>query len=60
MDFVVDGIHCAACAARIERAFASEPDMALARVNLTEKRLTVEWKDAGRVDPPQVLARLEA
>ncbi len=27
--------------------------MALARVNLTEKRLTVEWKDAKQVDPPQ-------
>ena len=60
MDFVVDGIHCAACAARIERAFAKEADISLARVNLTEKRLTVEWNDARRVDPPEVMARLEA
>jgi Cu2+-exporting ATPase len=60
MDFVVDGIHCAACAARIERAFEGEPDLSLARVNLTEKRLTIEWNDARRADPPQILARLEA
>ncbi|MGL5447767.1 MAG: heavy metal translocating P-type ATPase [Rhabdaerophilum sp.] len=60
MDFVVDGIHCAACAARIERAFADEPELSVARVNLTEKRLTIEWIDAKRADPPQILARLEA
>jgi Cu2+-exporting ATPase len=59
MDFVVDGIHCAACAARIERAFADEPQLSLARVNLTERRLTVEWHDARQADPPHVLARLE-
>jgi Cu2+-exporting ATPase len=59
MDFVVDGIHCAACAARIERAFTDEPQLTMARVNLTEKRLTVEWREARLADPPHVLARLE-
>ncbi|CAN1563241.1 ZntA Cation transport ATPase [Rhabdaerophilaceae bacterium] len=59
MEFVVEGIHCASCAARIERAFSSEPELALARVNLSEKRLSVEWQASYRPNPTRILTRLE-
>lgn len=60
MEFAVEGIHCAGCMARIEKAFAAEPGIASARVNLTARRLTVAWPE-GKADPDgamAVLARL--
>ncbi len=58
-EFAVDGIHCAGCMARIESAFAKEPDVVSARVNLTEKRLKVSWRP-GAGDPQKVIDRLES
>jgi Cu2+-exporting ATPase len=39
----VDGIHCASCIQRIERALSAEPGVVEARVNFTTRRLTLRW-----------------
>lgn len=39
----VEGMHCAGCAFKIEKAFSAIPDVE-ARVNVTEKRLSLVWK----------------
>jgi Cu2+-exporting ATPase len=53
MDLAVDGIKCAGCMARIERAFEAEPGIVKARVNLSLRRLHVEWEE-GRYDPARI------
>jgi P-type Cu2+ transporter len=50
LDLAVEGINCAGCMAKIERTLSKIPDVTLARVNLTDRRLAVEWK-AGAIDP---------
>ena len=57
LDLAVEGVHCAGCMAKIERGLSSIPDVRLARVNLTNKRLAVEWKK-GALDPAQFVDRL--
>jgi Cu2+-exporting ATPase len=57
MDLAVDGITCAACMAKIEADLARVPNLTRARVNLTNKRLALEWKD-GALDPVRVIDRL--
>ncbi len=46
LHFLVDGIHCAGCVRRIERALSADPAVTQARVNLTTKRLTLAWRGA--------------
>lgn len=41
---IVDGMHCANCAFRIEDALNKENSVS-ARVNLTARRLTIRWRD---------------
>lgn len=57
MDLAVDGITCAACMVSIEGGLASVPNITRARVNLTNRRVAVEWKD-GTVDPASLIDRL--
>ncbi|OKO72645.1 heavy metal translocating P-type ATPase [Bradyrhizobium sp. NAS96.2] len=57
LDLAVEGISCAGCMAKIERNLASIPDVASARVNLTDSRLALEWK-AGAFDPAMFVSRL--
>lgn len=57
LDLAVDGICCAGCMAKIERNLSNIPDVTLARVNLTDRRLALEWK-AGAVDPALFVVRL--
>jgi len=57
MDLAVEGIHCAACMAKIEADLARVPNLTRARVNLTNRRLALEWKD-GSLDPARVIDRL--
>ncbi|PWR20822.1 heavy metal translocating P-type ATPase [Zavarzinia compransoris] len=44
LQLAVDGIHCAACVQRIERALRAEPDVTAARVNFTTRRLALSWR----------------
>ncbi len=57
IDLAVDGISCAACMAKIERNLSAMPDVTLARVNLTDKRVALEWKQ-GAHDPERFIDRL--
>jgi P-type Cu2+ transporter len=57
LDLAVEGISCAGCMAKIERNLADIPDVTSARVNLTDRRLALEWKE-GAIDPAIFVDRL--
>ena len=59
MDLVVNGVYCGACIVTIEKGLGKQVGIRGARVNLANKRVTVEW-DEGALEPPVILARLEA
>ena len=54
LDLAVDGITCAACMPIIETGLQREPGIAAARVNLTQRRLTVDWREAA-LTPARIL-----
>jgi len=58
IDLAVEGVHCAGCMAKIERGLSVIPDVTLARVNLTDRRVALEWKQ-GTLDPARFIDRLE-
>lgn len=43
LDLLVEGVHCGGCVARIERELARHAGVRAARVNLTTRRLRLEW-----------------
>jgi Cu2+-exporting ATPase len=57
LELAVDGITCAGCMARIEAGLAAVPAVTRARVNLTDRRVAVEWA-GGKADPARVVDRL--
>ena len=57
MDLALEGVSCAGCVAKIERGLFALPDVTKARVNLTERRLAVEWTD-GTLDPTKIVDRI--
>jgi len=57
MELAVEGIHCGGCMRAIEGGLAAMPDITRARVNLTDRRVAVEWHD-GKVDPARFIDRL--
>src|SRR6266568_5414155 len=57
IDLAVEGVHCAGCMAKIERGLSAIPDVTLARVNLTDRRVALEWKQ-GTLDPARFIDRL--
>ncbi|WP_426441161.1 heavy metal translocating P-type ATPase [Bradyrhizobium genosp. P] len=57
LDLAIEGINCAGCMAKIERNMSKIPDVTSARVNLTDRRLALEWK-AGALDPALFVDRL--
>src|SRR6478736_9316268 len=57
IDLAVEGVSCAGCMAKIERGLSAIPDVTLARVNLTERRIALEWK-RGDLDPSRFIDRL--
>ena len=59
MDLVVNGVYCGACIVTIEKGLKRAEGVRNARVNLANKRVTVEWDD-GALEPPAILDRLEA
>ncbi|WLB51907.1 cation-translocating P-type ATPase [Bradyrhizobium japonicum] len=58
IDLAVEGVHCAGCMAKIERGLSAIPDVTLARVNLTDRRVALEWKQ-GTLDPARFIDRLD-
>ncbi len=59
MDLVVNGVYCGTCIVTIEKGLGRQAGVRGARVNLANKRVTVEW-DEGALEPPVILERLEA
>lgn len=57
IDLAVEGVSCAGCMSKIERGLSSIPDVTLARVNLTDRRVALEWHD-GKLDPASFIDRL--
>src|SRR6478735_6576957 len=57
LDLAVEGVSCAGCMAKIERGLSAIPEVTRARVNLTDRRLALEWKK-GAIDPAQFIDRL--
>src|SRR6516165_9556205 len=57
MELAVEGITCGACMRTIEHGLAAIPQTTSARVNLTDRRVAVEWRD-GSIDPDRFIDRL--
>jgi Cu2+-exporting ATPase len=57
IDLAVEGVHCAGCMSKIERGLSAIPDVTLARVNLTDSRVALEWRQ-GALDPARFVDRL--
>jgi Cu2+-exporting ATPase len=57
LDLAVEGVSCAGCMSKIERGMSAIPDVTKARVNLTDRRLAIEWKK-GALEPAQFIDRL--
>jgi Cu2+-exporting ATPase len=46
IDLLAPGIHCGGCVGRIERTLAAHPAVLHARVNLSTRRIAVDWRAA--------------
>jgi Cu2+-exporting ATPase len=57
IDLAVEGVSCAGCMSKIERGLSAIPHVTLARVNLTDRRVALEWKE-GTLDPSRFIDRL--
>ncbi len=57
INLAVEGLTCAACMFEIEGGLAAVPDVAHARVNLSNRRVAIEWRD-GALDPARLIERL--
>lgn len=44
LDMMIDGLHCAACVWLIESILQKQPGVSHARVNMTTRRLHLEWQ----------------
>ncbi len=53
--FLVDGMHCAACARNIEKAVTALPDIVTVRVNNATARVSVAWRGHGATGLTQIL-----
>jgi Cu2+-exporting ATPase len=58
MDMVVDGVHCGGCIGRIEKSLKALDGVSDARLNFTNKRLTLVW-NGPRFDPGEAIRSLE-
>ena len=57
IDLAVEGVSCAGCMAKIERGLSAIPDVTLARVNLTDRRIALEWTGV-TLEPGRFIDRL--
>jgi Cu2+-exporting ATPase len=58
MELVVEGVTCGGCIARIESNLKRLPGIADARVNFTNRRLTVAWR-SGATTPERIVSALD-
>ena len=57
MELAVDGVGCASCIRKIENGLKQIPGVVDARLNFTNRRLSVGWRD-GMLTAPQVIEAL--
>src|ERR1700754_4979363 len=57
LDLAVEGVGCAGCIRKIESGLKRIPGIVDARLNFTNHRLAVEWRD-GAVEAGDVIAAL--
>jgi len=57
IDLAVEGVNCAGCMSKIERGLSAFPDVTLARMNLTDRRVALEWRGQA-LDPSNFIDRL--
>jgi P-type Cu2+ transporter len=50
-DLSVPAVHCGACITTIEQSLSGMDGVVAARVNLSTRRVSVQWRDAGKVPP---------
>ncbi len=55
----VEGMHCAGCTARVEKALTRVPGVGAARVNLVTRQASVEF-DPGQAGPQDLVAAVSA
>ena len=59
MMLAVDGVGCAGCIRKIESGLAKLPGVIDARLNFTQRRLAVDWRDS-EIGAADIVAKLEA
>ncbi len=59
MTLAVDGVGCAGCIRKIETGLTKLPGIVDARLNFTQRRLAVDWRDA-EIDAAQIVDALAA
>ncbi|MCC0055037.1 MAG: cadmium-translocating P-type ATPase [Rhodobiaceae bacterium] len=59
MDFAVEGVRCAGCMRKLEEGVGKMPGVTRVRLNFTNRRLAVEWRD-GALDPAGIIDKVEA
>ena len=59
INLAVEGMTCAACMLRVEGGLTALPNVTRARVNLTNGRVAVEWRE-GAIDPAAIVGKLTA
>src|SRR6516164_3311878 len=58
MELAVEGVACAGCIRKIENGLREVPGVIDARLNFTNRRLSVNWQD-GVLDAGEVMRSLE-
>jgi Cu2+-exporting ATPase len=59
LDLVVEGLETPQCMVTIEKTIGAEPAVLRARINYSNRRLTIEWRD-GALDPALLVQSLES
>ena len=58
MDLAVEGVGCASCIRKIESGLMKTPGIAGARLNFSDRRLSVDWRD-DEISAGEVLSAIE-
>ena len=59
MTLAVDGVACAGCIRKIESGLTKLPGVIDARLNFTQRRLAVDWRN-DEIDAPRIIEAIEA
>ncbi len=57
LNLMVENLHCAGCIRKIEGALGAVPGVVSARVNMSTRRLVVDWRE-GAVEPRTLMGKV--